>query len=222
MPEPACCRLAFASVLLAVAGCGFVTSDGIPHESSDGWRTGNPADAGLNQLALDQLANDIESGAFPNTHAVLIEHDGTLVYERYFLGTDERWGEPTGERLLGPDTLHDVRSISKSVTSALVGIALEGDFEQAVEKPISEYLAGSTVGEAQRAITLHHVLTMTAGLRWNEMTVPYTDPANDETQLYGATDPAQYVLARPMEFSAGSTWYYSGGLSQAGFRLTVS
>ena len=176
---------------------------------------GDLADAGFDEAALDQLAIDIESGGFPNTHAVLVEHDGVLVYERYFSGTDRSLlGGPLGHRVFGPESLHDLRSISKSVTSALLGIALETNFESAVEKPVSDYLLSLELGEAQRAITLHHALTMTAGLRWNEMDVPYTDPTNDETRLMFTEDPARYVMARPLEVTPGSVWYYNGGLTQ--------
>ena len=163
---------------------------------------------------MDQLAGEIDSGAFPNTHALLIESDGVLVYERYFRGTDQRWGGDLGSRLIGPDSLHDLRSISKSVTSALLGIALATDFESATSRSLSEYLPGIEIGESQRAITLHHALTMTAGLEWNEMTVPYTDRTNDEIALYRAADPAREVMTRPLAFDPGSTWYYSGGLTQ--------
>ena len=208
-----CCSL-FVGWLITFPSDASIGSETIPQASGDGWVVGDPEDAGFDYAELERLAVDIRAGSFPNTHAVLIEHDGVLVYERYFSGTDERWGEFLGNRLLGPDDLHDVRSISKSVTSALLGIALAAEFESAVEKPIFEYLPNLAMGEAQQAITLHHALTMTAGLQWNEMTVPYTHPANDENRLYDAVDPAQYVMTRPLEFPVGSTWYYNGGLSQ--------
>ncbi len=182
--------------------------------SSTDWDFGAAGAVGFDETELDQLVADIAAGEFPNTHALLIEHDGVLVFERYFSGTDERWGEPLGERELGPDSLHDLRSISKSVTSALVGMALGSDFAAAVERPLGDYLPHLELDEAHRAITLHDALTMTAGLEWNEMTVPYTDPSNDEIRTYDAVDPAQYVLSRPMESEPGTTWYYSGGLSQ--------
>jgi CubicO group peptidase (beta-lactamase class C family) len=183
-------------------------------EESDGWVTGDAAEAGFDPATLEQLVVDIETGAFPNTHALLIEHDGALVFERYFSGTDERWGDYIPSRAVGPDSLHDLRSISKSVTSALLGIALATDLEGAVGRSMADYFPAFTLDEAQRSITLHHVLTMTAGLAWNEMTVPYTSDMNDEIRLYGASDPALYVMSRPVEHEPGSTWYYSGGLSQ--------
>jgi len=183
-------------------------------EESTDWVIGEATEAGFDEAALNELVADIERGDFPNTHAVFIEHDGTPVFERYFAGSDERWGTSIGIRTMDENSLHDIRSLSKSVTSLLLGIALGKDFEHAVEKPLSEYLPDLHLEGPQGAITLHEVLTMTAGLEWNEMTVPYTDPLNDEIRLDRASHPAAYVLSRPMASSPGSNWYYNGGLSQ--------
>jgi CubicO group peptidase (beta-lactamase class C family) len=199
--------------LLLLSGC----SGPEPRSSADAandWVLGEAAQAGFDPAALDQLVLDIEAGVFPNTHALLIEHDGALVFERYFSGSDERWGDPIPARVMGPDSLHDLRSVSKSVTSALLGIALVGDFSEAVARPVAEHLPDLELEPQAREITLHQVLTMTTGLQWNEMTVPYTDPMNDEIRLYSAGDPALYVTTRPIEHEPGSTWYYSGGSTQ--------
>jgi CubicO group peptidase (beta-lactamase class C family) len=206
-------KIAILLPFLAIA-CADTGDVGIPERTADGWPTGPPADAGLSGPVLERVASDIEAGVYGNTHALLVEHDGTLVFERYFAGSDERWGTPIAMRQMGRDSLHDVRSVSKSVTSALLGIALGDDFERRVERPVADYLPGVATDEAHRAITLHHVLTMTPGLEWNEMTVPYTDPANDEIRLYDAEDPARHVLSRPLRHDPGTTWYYSGGTTQ--------
>jgi CubicO group peptidase (beta-lactamase class C family) len=199
--------------VLLLLGCAEAGTPAPPVEAPD-WPLGDPAEAGFDVEALDQLTQDIFAGEYPNTHAVLVEYDGALVYENYFSGTDERWGEPLPPRALGPDSLHDLRSISKSVTSALLGIALADSFAAALARPVADYLPGLDVDASHRGITLHHVLTMTAGLEWNEMDVPYTDSTNDELRLYEASDPAAEVLDRPLVSPPGDAWYYSGGTTQ--------
>jgi CubicO group peptidase (beta-lactamase class C family) len=208
--------LGLLSLLILLHSCDApAVDDAAPQVvASSEWATGHPADAGFDPAALEQLVSDIEAGDFPNTHALLIEHDVRLVFERYFSGSDERWGDPIPSRAMGPDSLHDLRSVSKSVTSALLGIALGEDAETAVDRSVLDYFPDLALSEAHRAITLHDVLTMTAGLAWNEMTVPYTDETNDEIRTYSAPDPAAYVLSRPVEHEPGTTWYYSGGLTQ--------
>jgi CubicO group peptidase (beta-lactamase class C family) len=198
---------------LFLLGCAESDAPAGAVEAPD-WIVGGAEEAGFDAEALDQLTEDIAAGEFPNTHAVLVEYDGTLVYERYFSGSDERWGDPIPARAMGLDSLHDLRSISKSVTSALLGIALATGFDAAVSRPVAEYLPELDVDEAHRGITLHHMLTMTPGLDWNEMTVPYTDSTNDEIRLYSVSDPAEEVLQRPLVHRPGDTWYYSGGSTQ--------
>lgn len=181
----------------------------------DGWQTARPQTAGLDEGALSQLTHDIEAGKFPDTHAVLIEHDGHLIYEQYFPGTDERWGEAIGHVDFDRDSLHDLRSVSKSVTSLVLGIVLAGECESALQKPLPSFFPNRVTAPDLQAIKLHHALTMTAGIEWNEMTVPYTEATNDEIRLYSVTDPVAQVLSRPVLNPPGSVWYYNGGLTQA-------
>ena len=74
--------------------------------------------------SIEQMTEAIRRYADWNIHAVLIERDRHLVYEEYFAGEDQRWGRPLGRVNFDAQTRHDLRSISKSVVSALVGIAL--------------------------------------------------------------------------------------------------
>jgi hypothetical protein len=126
--------LLLVAVLLSPSGCERSGETQAPPELADGWAVAAPADVGFDEGALIQLTESIAEGEFPNTHAVLIEYDGRLVYEQYFKGTDERfsalpWGALIGHRVMTRDGLHDLQSISKSVMSAVLGIALDNHFE---------------------------------------------------------------------------------------------
>jgi CubicO group peptidase (beta-lactamase class C family) len=191
-------------------------ADEAPPELSDGWRVARPSEAGFDPVALAALTDAIEGGTIPNVHALVVERAGRLVFERYFDGEDERWGEPMGVVEFDRDSLHDLRSVTKSVTSALLGIALGEEFGAAVERPITTYFQDlkGKFGSGVNEITLRHVLTMTAGLEWNEMTVPYTSRENDEIRMYFTPDPVAMVLGRPVRDPVGTEWYYNGGLTQ--------
>lgn len=203
--------LAFCLPLMAAAQDIDIT----PAALGDGWAVGKPSDAGLDPTALSALVSDIEEGLMPNVHAVLIEHDGRLVFERYWSGDDENWGQPLGRVDHGPATVHDLRSVTKSVTSALLGIALANNTEDALARPITSFFPKhASRGGGLDDVTLHHVLTMTAGFDWNEMEVPYTDNTNDEVRLYSTDDPVGLVLSREVRDVPGSRWYYNGGLTQ--------
>jgi hypothetical protein len=91
-----------------------------PVESiGDGWTSITPREAGLDPDRLNALTAMLRRYHEWNVHAVLVEHDGRLAYEEYFTGMDEIWGERREWRTFDRDALHDVRSISKSVVSAI-------------------------------------------------------------------------------------------------------
>jgi len=189
--------------------------DTAPAALGDGWTVGKPSEARLDLAALSALASEVEKDTLPNVHAVLIERNGRLVFERYWPGDDENWGQRMGRVDHGPATQHDLRSVTKSVTSALLGIALGDTSEDALARPIASFFPNrQALGAGLDTVTLHHVLTMTAGLEWNEMEVPYTDNENDEIRLYNTDDPVGLVLAREVRDTPGSRWYYNGGLTQ--------
>ena len=193
-------------------------SCGSPPKLSDGWATATPHELGLQCAPLEDMTEALRRDDFPNVHAVLISRDGKLVYEEYFHGTDRRWSDEakrqTVELQFDRDTLHDTRSVGKSITSALVGIAIEQGKIESVHQPIFDFFPEheDLATPEKRRITLGHLLIMSAGLDWNEGEVPYTNPANHEIQMDESDDPAGFVLARPLTAEPGSTWYYNGGL----------
>lgn len=188
----------------------------LPLQQSDGWAIASPEAAYLDVKALSNLTRLIERGVeYPNTHAVLIEHAGQLVYEAYLEGNDEVPDSDTAKhRAFDADSLHDLRSVSKSVTSALLGIALGDDYAEALAAPVTTHLEGVWFGPEMGAVTLQHVLTMTAGIEWDQWAHPYGDPKNDEYQLSLADDPVAMVLNRPVKHRPGTVWKYSSGLTQ--------
>jgi CubicO group peptidase (beta-lactamase class C family) len=189
-----------------------------PPQLDDGWNVASAQSVGLDPAALDSMTAVLRLGEeFQNIHAVLIAKDDRLVYEQYFLGEDRRWRGTERETVsitFDRDTLHDTRSVGKSITSALVGIAVGSGAISSVDAPLVDFFPehASLVTPEKKQITLQHALTMSAGLDWNELDVPYTDPANHEEEMARRADPAAFVLGRPLVAEPGSTWYYSGGL----------
>ena len=188
--------------------------DQAPARLDDGWAVAAPSGAGFDPAALAALTADIENNKIGNVHAVIVEHAGRLVYEQYFSGMDERWGRSIGDISFDHDSLHDLRSVTKSVTTALLGIALGEDYQAAIERPIIEYFEDleGKFGAGVEDITLRHVLTMTAGIEWNELGVPRSE--DDEIRMNDAPDPISMVLGRPVRDPVGSRWTYNGGLTQ--------
>ena len=95
-----------------------------------------------------------------------------------------------------------MQSVSKSVTSALIGIAIgRGELPAADVKadavPRRAISACPTPTRAASDLTLKHLLTMTSGIKWDESTVAYTDPANSCAGMEKSDDWIQFVLDQP-------------------------
>jgi CubicO group peptidase (beta-lactamase class C family) len=189
----------------------------MPQMLDDGWTTASLDSVGMDRRHIEQMTEAIRRYADWNIHALLVERDGRLVYEEYFAGEDQRWGRPLGRVHFDAQTRHDLRSISKSVVSALVGIAMASGAIRSLDEPILGFFPEAAYADlatpAWRSLTLRHALTMSAGLEWNE-DLPYTDPRNDEIVMTRTSDPIRYVLSRPIVGEPGATWAYNGGLTQ--------
>jgi CubicO group peptidase (beta-lactamase class C family) len=178
------------------------------------WELTTPAEAGFapDLDACFEIAR--EAGTLPNVHAVVAARRGLIFFERYLAGPDAGLGRPLGVVRFGPDTLHDMRSVSKSIVGLLYGIALAAGRVPRPEAPLlaqfPEYpeLAGDS---ARQGLTVGHALTMTLGLAWDEMTFPYGDPRNSETAMNQAADACRYALGRSVVAAPGVQWGYNGG-----------
>src|SRR5882757_10331055 len=203
-------------LVLAFLACGAAASAqeakvcGAPVALNDGWSLAAQADVGLDPARLCELDAFIAQWPEANIHAVVVVRNGKLAMERYFRGADERFGDKLGKVKFGPEVKHDVRSISKSATSLLVGIALaEGKFP-ALDSPVfdafPEYADLRTPEKAR--ITFRDLLTMSAGLAWDENR-PWNDPRNNEAGMILAADPFRYILSQPVATPAGTVYAYS-------------
>lgn len=179
---------------------------------TSGWPVAAPDDVGLDQQSLCTLAQKLDAAKEDNVHAVLIARHGKLVFERYFTGSDSHWGQPAKDIAFGPDVPHDLRSISKSVVSLLVGIAVGKGWVASIDQPVLALLpAYADLSSPQKqGITLRHLLTMSPGLAWSEQ-LPYSDLRNSENGMDMAKDPCRYVLEQPVAHDPGTVWTYSGG-----------
>ena len=178
------------------------------------WQPISLREAGFADDLAARLDKAIADKRVWNLHSVVVVRNGRLVFERYFEGEDTaRGSRPVGVVSFKPDTLHDLRSVSKSIVGLLYGIALGAGKVPAPEAPLMpsfpEYADLAADPERSRW-TLHHVLTMSMGTDWNE-SMPYNNPANSETAMDMAPDRYRYILSRPIVTEPGKRWVYNGG-----------
>ncbi len=182
-----------------------------PAQLADGLPVAPMYNEGMDTGKIVALTKLILDNTYPNIHSMLILRHGKLIYENYFAGEDEVVGKGyAGYVNHTIDDLHDCRSISKSFTSACIGIALKQGFIKSIDEPIFSYFPeyAKYFDSAKRKITIRHLLTMTSGLEWDENT-PYLDPKNSEIQMDVSDDPVQFILSRKLTSVPGTTWNYS-------------
>lgn len=174
---------------------------------TNGWRECSPSKVGMDierlKLMNDEIARLVELDY--NIHSVLVIRDGYIVAEQYY------------SRYFDPFTEHKLASCTKSFTSALVGIAIEEGYIAGKDDKMLDFFTDYEIqnpGEEKSSITLEHMLTMSAGLDWDELDYLYTDPQNTNYQWKRSEDWIQFVLDRPMEYSPGTVQDYNSGLSE--------
>jgi CubicO group peptidase (beta-lactamase class C family) len=187
-------------------GCGF------PVARDDGWpvATANE-DKLIDRGALCRITDRLVASS-ANVHAVLVARSGKLVFERYFKGSDEINGLRVGSVTFDVDTLHNIKSATKSVASLALGIAIDRGLIRSVNEPIFSFfpeLSDLRSPEKER-IQLVHALTMTMGLKWVEA-IPSNEDDNDEVRMHMASDPCRYVLGLPATAPPGQEYFYNTG-----------
>lgn len=165
------------------------------------------------ETLLDRLQAGIDDGSLKGLHSVYLAHDGEEFASAYFEGEDERWGEPLDLKVHGPQTRHDLRSVTKSIVGLLYAIARDegivSEPNASLIKQFPQYADLAQDTERQK-ITIAHTLTMTMGMAWDE-SLPYSDPRNSEIAMERAPDRYRFILEQDLTGEPGKKWNYSGG-----------
>jgi CubicO group peptidase (beta-lactamase class C family) len=207
-------------------------------ERAKEWPALAPGAAGLDQAALAALDADLASGKYGLVDSMLVIRCGKQAFERsYARAYDKIYGErakrtgPLNHDLQGPynyfstefhpyykhSDLHTMQSVSKTVTSITIGLAMHrGEFKADLDAPILKYFDGyqiANVDDRKRRISLRNLLTMTAGLEWHE-DLAYDDPKNSADVMEATHDWVRYVIGQPMVSEPGKVFVYNSGVTE--------
>ena len=203
--------------------------------STDEWQTARPAAVGLSDEALSAIHQDIQNGRYGYIDAFLVARHGKLVFEQYYehdypsiyrqeaaapgaLVINDPSGpynyfNPWWHPYYRHTKLHSMQSVTKSVVSALVGIAISrGEFPN-LDTPVLQFFDEATVlniDRRKRDMTVRDLLTMSDGLLWDE-NLPYNDPENSFAVMATAHNWVQYTLDLSMGTEPGTTFNYNSG-----------
>jgi CubicO group peptidase (beta-lactamase class C family) len=188
-----------------------------PENINDGLDVGSLQEVNIDATLVEEAVNDINRGKYKEVHSMLIFKDDKLVLEEYFTGHIYQWDAPNhhGELVTWDrDMLHVIMSVTKSITSTCIGIAIDEGFIESVHQSIFDYLPEhqhlNTDGKDE--ITIEHLLTMISGLEWDEWGAPLSSPDNDIVGIwFSDKDPIAFILERTLLDEPGTSFTYSGG-----------
>lgn len=155
----------------------------------------------LDSEKVNELISEISNETFGNVNSLLIMRNDTLLVEEYFRGYER-------------DDLHVCYSVTKSFTSALIGIAYDKGLINNVDTKLLDYFPEYNITDTSKLkITLENVLTMSAGFEWDEWNVNYYDNNNILQQLSSSSDWIYFVLNKPVINNPGEIFNYNSGLT---------
>jgi CubicO group peptidase (beta-lactamase class C family) len=179
----------------------------LPADLHDGIAVGDIAHSDLGAATADAIVRSVLDGTYKDVHGVLLYQHGKLVFEEYFYGYNV-------------NRTHQLRSATKSVVSALAGIAIDrgalsGDSEAVL--PHMDYASYANPDPRKAKITLGNFLSMSSGLDCNDHS---SNSPGRETVIDDTPDWVKATLDLPMINEPGSKGFYcSGGVAVVG-RMT--
>jgi CubicO group peptidase (beta-lactamase class C family) len=171
-----------------------------PLEIPGDWETGTLEEAGIDTAGMNAFMRKVLE-EHPYMESILIVRNGKLIFEEYLNGWD-------------PARIHRLQSVTKGFTSTLVGIAIDQGFVGSLDDPIRDYLPDYSefFGGKKDSVTVRHLLTMSAGFKWNETETYYADPKKCDPHLAEASeDYFRYLLERPIVEEPGTVYRYNSG-----------
>ena len=188
-----------------------------PEKLEDDLNVGTLKEAQMDTQMILKASVRIHHGKYGEVHSMLIYKGGQLVFEEYFDGHEYQWDRPShyGDwKKWDYNMIHYAHSVSKSITSICVGIAIDKGYISNVNQSIFDYLPAYRYLETpeNQHITIEHLLTGTSGLQWAEWNAPLSSLKNDQIAIwFHEKGPADFVLSRPMIALPGTHFIYSGG-----------
>jgi CubicO group peptidase (beta-lactamase class C family) len=196
--------LASLALLLGMAGCGEkatpTTTASVPsYWPTEGWRTSTPEKQGMDSEMLAEMLETIQEQGH-NIDSVLVVRNGYMVADATIFPFE-------------PGSRHIIYSCTKSVISALIGIAIDKGYIEGVDQPLLDFFPERTAANLdadKEAMTLEDVLTMSTGLECRDS---YLYRWRGLQQMRQSDDWVQFMLDLPMAEEPGTRFEYCNGAS---------
>jgi len=166
---------------------------------TQGWQISTAEEQGMQSQVLVEMMEYIKKNSF-NIDSILIVRNGHMVLDAYFYPFSK------GQK-------HIIHSCTKSVMSALIGIAIDKGHIQNVDQPITDFFSDKEIAnmdDLKKSVTLESFLMMASGLKCRDS---YLYNWAGMMEMRNSSDWAQYVLDLPMAEAPGERFEYCNGVS---------
>jgi|WetSurMetagenome_2_1015567.scaffolds.fasta_scaffold167140_2 CubicO group peptidase (beta-lactamase class C family) len=159
-----------------------------------------------NSVILNSLVSKIEDNQYGGeVHSLIIIKNDSVIFEKYFNGYSR-------------EKKHALYSVTKSFTSALMGICLQKGYISSIEEPILDFFPQyqgtiANYDSLKEKITIADLLTMRAGFSWDEWSIPYSNSDNLIFKMTNSNNWVKFVLDQPMAYVPGTHFTYNSGVS---------
>ncbi|MEM9053223.1 MAG: serine hydrolase [Bacteroidota bacterium] len=176
---------------------------------------------------IDSIHQEINNGEYGLVDHFMVVHNGEVLadfdykndYEtigKQYDTTDHQYNynHPNWHPYYKDTELHTLQSVTKSMTSILMGIALDGNTEYDVNRKAMTFFSDYSIENTDARlseITIEDLLTMRSGLEWKEG--EYADTTDDCIAMEASSDWIQFVLNKPFDANPGEKFVYNSGVS---------
>jgi len=194
-----------------------------------GWETSSPAAQGIDKLVIDSIHQEIQNGDYGLIDHFLLIRNGKIIadynynqdYETIAKNYDTlkhqyNYDHPDWHPYYKNSELHSLQSVSKSISSLLLGIAIDEGLVSHLDATILPLFTDYKLDlsdERKNTITLKNLLTMQSGILWDESSSYADNQENNCTVMELSDDWVQYVLDRPMDTIPGTKFVYNSGVT---------
>jgi CubicO group peptidase (beta-lactamase class C family) len=173
------------------------------------WQTSSPEKEAMDKGLLERALTHIQKNKL-EIHSFLIIKNGKLVFE-YYGQEKKELGKEVSFVQRTPADAHELHSVTKTFTAALLSIAIERKLISGVDAKVIDFFNVQeikNIDEKKLSMTLENLLTMQSGLEYAE--------GNDDPLFFDEKQPvsALSLMSRPMASAPGTIWNYSSGNSQ--------
>lgn len=215
-------------VMVMLVGCHTAKKNN-SKDHSLAWAVLTLSNEGIDSIKIDSIHKELSSGEYGLVDHVLIFRNRNLIFDKQYENNYDsiaqlfdsanfqyNYDHPDWHPYYKGTDLHTLQSCTKSITSLLIGIAIDEGHILNTDIKVMELFHSYNPKQQEalkNAITLQDLLTMRGGFKWDEASTDYSDPGNSCYILENSDNWLEYILQLPMDTVPGTKFVYNGGIT---------